>query len=204
MNSFFCLYMTLWGSACLVAVVLMIRFREHVELFHKAYWLGLLQGWKVVSFLIAAFALVIIAPYTGDPTWDYVDATFMSVLAFATAPWVVATLYLAIRGRRRFVHAYVALCVWMFSASWSYDLYLVFRDGAYPITWFPNIFASSVLYLSAGFLWSLEKIEGRGVIFGFMDPRWPSLPSVGSFTRIAWYALPFVILVAAVITPFLF
>jgi len=86
---------------------------------------------------------------------------------------------------------YIAICVWMFSASWSYDLYLVLRDGSYPTTWFPNIFASSVLYLSAGLLWSLENVEGRGVIFGFMDPSWPLVSKSGKFTRIVWYALPF-------------
>ena len=203
MSDFFVTYMTLWGLACLVALVLMFRLRRTLELFRRAYWLGLFQGWKVVSFLIAATGLVVIAPYTGDPTWDYVDATFMSVLTYATAPWVVGTLYLTIRARRNYVYAYIALCVWMFSASWSYDLYLVLRDGLYPGTWFANIFASSVLYLAAGLLWSLENIEGRGVVFGFMDPGWPSVSKTGGFTQVVWYALPFIILVTAMIIPFL-
>jgi len=203
MTTFFVTYVTLWGLACLIAVVLMIRVGTDLELFQRAYWAGLFQGWKLVSFLVAATGLIVIAPYTGDPTWDYVDATFMSVLTYATAPWVVATCYLTIRGMRRYVHAYIAICVWMFSASWSYDLYLVVRDGYYPFTWFPNIFASSVLYLSAGLLWSLENVEGRGVIFGFMDPSWPSVSEAGKFTRVVWYALPFMILVTAMIVPFL-
>ena len=158
-------YLILWGLACVVALVLMIRLRTTLELFQRTYWAGLLQDWKIVSFLVAATGLVIIAPYTGDPTWDYVDATFMSLLTYATAPWVVGTCYLTIRGMSRYLQTYIAICVWMFSASWSYDLYLVLRDGSYPTTWFPNIFASSVLYLSAGLLWSLENVEGRGVIF---------------------------------------
>lgn len=203
MTNFFLTYTILWGSACLVAVVLMIRLRTSLELFQKSYWESLFQGWKIVSFLVAATGLVIIAPYTGDPTWDYVDATFMSLLTYATAPWAVGTCYLTIRGRKRYLHAYIAICVWMFSASWSYDLYLVFRDGSYPFTWLPNIFASSVLYLSAGLLWNLEYVEGRGVIFGFMDPRWPLSSKSGVFTRIVWYTLPFMILVAAMIIPFL-
>lgn len=33
--------------------------------------------WKVVTFLIATIAMTVIAPYTGDPTWDYVDAPLM-------------------------------------------------------------------------------------------------------------------------------
>ena len=67
--------------------------------------------------------------------------------------------------RRPWTIVYVSVCVWMFSASWSYDGYLVLRDGAYPFTWLPNIFASSVLYLSAGLFWNLQWREGRGVHF---------------------------------------
>ncbi len=203
MSSFFVTYMALWGVACVVAVAMMVRFRAHLDLFQRSYWLALFQGWKILTFLIATVGLVVIAPYTGDPTWDYVDATFMSVLTYATASWAVGTLYLTIRGKRPLAHAYIAACVWMFSASWSYDLYLVIRDGYYPHTWLPNIFASSVLYVSAGLFWSLENVAGRGVIFGFMDPGWPSVSNTGKFTRIVWYALPFMLLVAAMILPFI-
>ncbi len=202
MADFFVIYMALWGLACLFAVLLMIRFRNALELFQRPYWAGLLQGWKVTSFLVAATGMVVIAPYTGDPTWDYVDATFMSALTYVTAPWAVGTCYLAVRGKRPLVHAYIAICVWMFSASWSYDLYLVLRDGDYPLTWLPNIFASSALYLCGGLMWSLESVEGRGVIFGFMDPGWPAVTRTGTFRRIVWYVLPFMIMVTAMIVPF--
>jgi len=97
----------------------------------------------------------------------------------------------------------VAICIWMFSASWSYDLYLILRDGAYPDTWFPNIFASSVLYVSAGLLWNLEWKEGRGVIFGFMEPSWPEVADNRVFRKIVWFALPFMALAAAMIIAFL-
>ncbi len=204
MAQFFIIYMALWGTACLVAVFLAWHLRASMVLFQKPYWSALLRAWKVTSFIVATVGMVVIAPYTGDPTWDYVDAAFMSILTYAGAPWAVGTIYLTLRGRARFAHAYVAACVWMFSASWSYDLYLVFRDGDYPVTWFENIFASSLLYISAGLLWSLEVVEGRGVIFGFMDPRWPAVPRTGKLTQLIWYALPLMILAAAMILPFLF
>jgi len=200
---FYTYYMILWGLLCLIAFVLMVWFRKTLDLFRKPYWVGLIQGWKIVTFLLAIMGIVIIAPYTGDPTWDYVDAAFMSVFAFTTAPWVVGTWYQTIRGQRYFYHAFIACCIWMFSASWSYDLYLVIRDGYYPVTWFSNIFASSVLYISAGLFWSLEQIEGRGVIFSFMDPCWPSVKRTGKFAKVFWYALPFVILIIAIMVPFL-
>ena len=203
MTTFFIVYMLGWSLACLLAIFLMLRYRHIIGLFQSTYWRFLFQDWKIVTFLISAIGLTVIAPYTGDPTWDYVDASFMSILTFATAPWVVGTIYLALRGKATLVQVYVAICIWMFSASWSYDLYLVIRDGYYPITWLPNIFASSVLYISAGLLWNLEWKEGRGVIFGFMEPGWPEVTDTRQFRKILWFALPFMILAAAMIVPFL-
>jgi len=147
--------------------------------------------------------MTVIAPYTGDPTWDYFDAAFMSFLTFVTAPWVVAVIYRVLHRRESLTTFYCALCLWMFSASWSYDLYLVLRDGSYPLTWLPNIFASSVLYLCGGLLWSLEYRDGRGVIFGFMESEWPATKTASRFSTIALFAAPFTIIVTAMIVPFL-
>jgi hypothetical protein len=204
MTKFFIVYTLSWGIACLAAIFLMFRHQRVIELFQSRYWRFLLQDWKIATFLLAAAGLIVIAPYTGDHTWDYVDASFMSILTFATAPWAVGTLYLAIRRKAMAAKVYVAICVWMFSASWSYDLYLILRVGAYPDTWLPNIFASSVLYFCAGLLWNLEWEEGRGVIFGFMEPGWPKVTDNRVFRKIVWFALPFMILAAALITAFLF
>jgi hypothetical protein len=65
----------------------------------------LFQDWKIVTFIISAIGLTVIAPYTGDPTWDYVDAAFMSILTYTTAPWVVGTIYLTLRGKTMMVQA---------------------------------------------------------------------------------------------------
>jgi hypothetical protein len=203
MTKAFIFYTLSWSLACLAAIILMFRHRSVIELFQSRYWRFLLQDWKISTFVFAAAGLIVIAPYTGDPTWDYVDASFMSMLTFATAPWAVGTLYLAIRGKVMAAKVYVAICIWMFSASWSYDLYLILRDGGYPNTWLPNIFASSVLYISAGLLWNLEWKEGRGVIFGFMELTWLEVTDNRVFRKIVWFALPFMILAAAMIIAFL-
>ena len=199
----FKIYMATWSMACVVAAILIYARRREIALFDRAYWLMLLQGWKIISFVIAWVTFTVMAPYTGDPTWDYVDASFMSILTYVTAPWVVGILFRTFRYQRNWGILYAAVCVWLFSSSWSYDGYLVLRDGAYPFTWLPNIFASSVLYLSAGLLWNLEWRDGRGVHFGFTETDWPRRPDVPSFTKIIWYALPFIILAAAVMIPFL-
>jgi len=196
-------YMAGYILACLAAIVLMFRERKTLVLFQPAYRRFLLTNWKLVTFATAAISMTVMAPHTGDPTWDYVDASFMSVFTFLTAPWAVGTLYLTFRGQSAPVHVYVMICVWMFSVSWSYDVYILLKEGYYPPTWMPNIVLSSVLYVAAGLLWNLQWKKGRGVMFGFMEPGWPDARYELGFRRIVWFALPLMILVALIIAPFL-
>ncbi len=169
----FTLYIGSYSIACVIAVVLMVRERSSLVLLQNDYRQYLSSRWKLLTFAIAATSMTVMAPYTGDPTWDYFDAAFMSILTFLTAPWSVGTLFLALRRQAKLTHVYIAVCVWMFSASWSYDVYILIRDGYYPGTWAPNIVLSSILYFAAGLMWNLQRKEGRGVIFGFMAPEWP-------------------------------
>jgi len=198
------MYLASYSLACVVAAILMVRERDRLVLFQPRYRLFLLSKWKLGTFAFASLAMIIMAPYTGDPTWDYVDAAFMSILTFLTAPWAVGTLYLALRRQAKSVHVYIAVCVWMFSASWTYDVYILLKHGYYPPTWLPNIVLSSILYFVAGLMWNLQKKEGRGVVFGFMEPGWPNPEYDLGFRQIFWFALPIMILVTAMIAPFLF
>ena len=204
MSIFFQIYLASWSLACIIAIFLMFKLRHELDLFQKTYWHGLFQSWKLSTFLIATAGLTLIAPYSGDWSWDYVDAIFMSVFTFCSAPWVIGTLFLAFQRKRNFATAYIAICLWMFSASWSYDLYILIRDGNYPMTWFANIFASSSLYIAAGFFWNLEYIKDRGAVFGFMEPNWPSISSERKFKKLAWYALLFMLVPTVIIVPFLY
>ena len=204
MTSFLTAYLTSYSLACVVAAFLMVRERDRLVLFQPRYRLFLLSRWKLGTFAFASLAMIIVAPYTGDPTWDYVDAAFMSILTFLTAPWAVGTLYLALRRRAKPIHVFIAACVWMFSASWAYDVYILIKFGFYPPTWLPNIVLSSILYFVAGLMWNLQKKEGRGVVFGFMEPGWPNPEYDLGFRQIFWFALPIMILVSAMIVPFLF
>lgn len=196
-------YIVLWASLCVVAAALYVKERRDYAISRSAYWRLLLQPWKLVTFALAAAGVTVIAPYTGDPTWDYVDASFMSAFTFATAPWAVGTLYKAAKRQRPPRHAFVALCVALFAASWSYDLYLVLRDGRYPVTWWANLFASSVLYLCGGLFWSLDWSAERGLTFAFMRGDWPMPSSASAFRRVLWPALVFMILVSLMMLPFL-
>jgi hypothetical protein len=202
MDPFFRWYLATWSAACLAAVAIVLRRPTAFAFTGAAYWRFLARPWKLLSFALATSGLTLIAPYTGDPTWDWFDALFMALLTYASAPWAVGALYRWLRGAVPHSVVFVAACAWMFSASWSYDLYLVWRDGDYPATWAANIFASSVLYASAGLLWNLEWRQGRGVIFGFMRADWPAGAADGGFLRLAGYALPFMLIATVAILSF--
>jgi hypothetical protein len=191
MAPFFKLYMAGWACACGIALVAYARKRAAFAISSRRYWHFIAEPWKLTAFVAAAALFTVIAPYTGDPTWDHADGAFMSVLCFATAPWVAGTLYRLARGRAGMAEGYVALCAWLFSASWSYDAYLLWRDGHYPATWHANLLASSVIYLSAGLFWNLEWEPGKGAIFSFMKEDWPVRPAASSPWRIALYAAVF-------------
>ncbi len=196
-------YLAFWLFLCALALFMFVRDPGAYSISSAGYRRFLCVRWKLVTFAIAACGITIVAPYTGDPTWDYIDAAFMSALTFVTAPWSVGTLYRSIRQCRFTRATLLALCLWMFSASWSYDLYLLLRDGYYPDTWFSNIFASSVLYCSAGLLWNLEWRPGRGALFAFQEADWPNVAPHGAFARIGWIAAPFMLLAFIAIASFL-
>ena len=201
-------YMTTWGTLCAIALVIYFKEKKSFGFSSKNYLKFLFVKWKVATFLCATTGITLIAPYTGDPTWDHFDALFMSMLTFISAPWSIGALYLVAKKKLPFKQAIVAFCVWMFSASWSYDLYLVLRDNQYPQTWLSNIFASSVLYAAAGLLWNLEWRPGRGVTFSFLEPEWPTPLAEPRFTRILGYAAPFMLLailaIGSFFTPFFY
>lgn len=195
------IYLAAWISYSILCVWLYASDRKSFPL--HAYKSFLLVPWKLITFSVAAIGITVVAPYTADPTWDYVDAAMMSVLTFLTAPWSVGTIYLGIRGKARVRHVLVAIGLWMLSASWCYDLYLLIRDGQYPMTWDVNIYASSVLYLSAGLLWNLEYRSGRGVTFSFLEPGFPVRPQQTGFAKLALFGLPFMLLAFCCIAYFL-
>lgn len=195
-------YIAAWSLACLMAFALFLRRPGVFAIGRRAYWHFLGEPWKLATFVAGTALITLAAPYTGDPTWDYIDGFFMSIFCFTTAPWVVATLFFATRRQCTLQDIYVAVCVWLFSASWSYDIYLVWRDGDYPSTWWPNLFASSVIYLAAGLFWNLEWLAGRGVIFSFMRPGWPSRPAESAFFRLLGYAAIFALPAIAAVLMF--
>lgn len=197
-------YLFCWILFCLINFYFLIKNPSEFTITSTLYFKFLLRPWKIETFAVAILGIVLIAPYTGDPTWDYADAAIMSILTFMTAPWSIGTLYRGIKYKVFNKSVMLAICLWMLSASWSYDLYLLLRDGSYPHTWFSNIFASSVLYMSAGLFWNLDWRVNRGVTFSFLERDWFFVEKLVHFKKIFLIALPFMVLVFLLIISFLF
>lgn len=185
-------YLAAWVLAVALAFAhLWLKRREYAEAY-RGYAAFLLAPWKLGFFALATLVITVMAPYTTDPTWDRIDAPLMATLSYFSAAWVLGVLY---RWRRTpLAHLAVAACLWMLSASWCYDGYLLFRDGTYPITWWSNILASSILYIIVGLVWNLDVRPGRGATFAFMEPTWLLPPAPGATVRILLWTLPFALL----------
>ena len=203
LEPFFRIYIACYLAVIVLGAICMVAQRKRLALFSADYRKFLAVPWRFTTFIIAFLGMVLVAPYTGDPTWDYVDAAFMSLGAFLTAPWAVGTLYAALAGRARVIEAFIAVVVWLTVASWSYDLYILFKLGMYPPTWAWNIAASSVLYVCAGLMWNLDWRSGHGVVFAFREPGWPQAASSAGFRHIAGFALPFMLIVGVGVAYFL-
>ena len=183
-------YMVGWCLAMLMAGgILSQKFRAGSR--PDAYFRFLLRPWKTLTFGIAFVGMVVIAPYTGDHTWDYIDAAVMAILTFLTAPWSVGTFYRAARKRVSGIDVYIALCLMLFSSSWFYDGYIYWRDGIYPATWLSNLIISPTLYIAGGMFWNLDYVRGHGIQFAFQRQEWFHVSPNSAFRKILWVALPF-------------
>lgn len=165
-------YILSWIFLCCLCTYVWLARLEPFVFFQKEYRRFLLKPWKLGTFIVTTVFMVLVAPYSGDYTWDYVDGGFMSILTYITAPWSVGIFLKFINRTASASQVFLAFCLWMFSASWSYDIYLVLRDGHYPLTWLPNLAASSILYWSAGLFWNLDWKPELGVYYSFTQDKW--------------------------------
>jgi hypothetical protein len=133
----------------------------------------LLQPWKLFTFFVALTLITVVAPYSGDPTWDYLDSIIISCLTFVVAPWSVGAIYLSCRNRTFDKRLLVAACLF-FTPCWFYDLYILLRDHAYPPTWVSNLFLSGPIVALAGLFWNLAWLRELGTHFSFSHRPWIS------------------------------
>jgi hypothetical protein len=196
MSMFLKVYTVVWACACLVAVILYLKDRGSFPLSHQTYWRSVFTPWKVVTFLIAVAGLIILASTVRDPELDYFDAVFMAVLTYLTAPWVVGVFYRFAKGTAPAAQAFVALCLWLFCASWFFDSYILLKDGHYPLLWPTYMLGTLGLYVLGGLFWNLDWRLQRGTIFAFMEAQWPVPPQQPVFSKIFGVALIFMVTVS--------
>ena len=202
LSASFKIYTISWVFLLVVATAQIISRRHDSSLLSRSYWQFLFTKWKVLTFFVSGSFITLIGPYTIDATWDYVDGAFMSLLTFLTAPWAVGSIYRRLVGIDKKTLLFAPVCLWLFSASWSYDIYLFIRDGSYPPTWFSNLILSSILYFSAGLFWSLDWKPEKGVVLSFREVSWPVASKI-SFLKIIWFAIPFAIIALILTAGFL-
>jgi hypothetical protein len=190
-----------WGTACVFALgIAIVRIRTFA-IGKRAYAIGMRRPWKLVTFAAALAGIVLVAPRSGDPTWDHWDAAFMAILTYTTAPWTLGVLVRWSKHSR--AERYVAACVWLFSASFSYDLYVFLRDHHYPRTWWSNAIVSSGLYGLGGAMWSLRGARGKLPTFAFMRDDWPTSLADGDARSLLPYIAIFMLAVVGILSPFL-
>jgi len=165
-------YFTLWVVLLLIAISIVKKDQKDFEFLHKNYWQFLFEPWKVITFLFATFCITIVAPYSGDPTWDYADSILISILTYIFAPWTVGVIYIGLK-KKEFNSKLFAAFVLFFVPCWAYDAYIYFKDGYYPITWFTNVIISSGIVLTAGLFWNLCRTD-KGTEFAFRLDNWPA------------------------------
>jgi|HubBroStandDraft_2_1064218.scaffolds.fasta_scaffold16260_4 hypothetical protein len=207
-SPFFVKYIAIWTSFCLVALLILAWDRKRLLPEWREYWRFLCVPWKVCLFVPAFFFVTFAGRLTDDETWDWVTGSGMAILTFLTAPWVVGLIYLVFVGRRPARYLVVALALLLFSSSWFYDGYLLWRDGAYTGRWLGNLVLSPFIYMAAGLLWNLEAKprvgfhDDSGFQLSFVREDWPSPPVDTRFGPILFVSIPLILIAAFVLVAF--
>jgi hypothetical protein len=207
-SPFFVKYMAIWVSFCLVAVCMLLWDRKRLVPEWREYWRFLIVPWKLWVFVPALLFVTFAGRYTNDETWDVVTGSGMAVLTFLTAPWAVGLIYQVSAGRRPWRYLMVALALLLFSSSWFYDGYLLWRDEAYTARWLGNLMLSPFIYVAAGLLWNLEATDGgdfhhhSSFRLSFVRADWPKRPVDMRFGPLVLISIPFIVIAAFVLVAF--
>lgn len=165
-------YMFCWVLLLVSAGALIVRDQAHLGLFSRQHLRFLLEPWKLATFAVATAALAALAPVVDLPTWDVPVSVLMGTAVYLTAPWSIAQLARPGTLRERRVNVYAA-AVLLFVPCWSYDLYWLIRDGAYPATWAANLVFSGCVSAIAGVVWNVGYRADETSRFAFRWRSWP-------------------------------
>jgi hypothetical protein len=207
-SPFFVKYIAIWASFCLVAVFILAWDRKRLVPEWREYLSFLCVPWKLCLFVPALVFVSFAGHYTNDETWDLVTGSGMALLTFLTAPWSIGLIYQVLVGRRPLRYLIVAIVLLLFSSSWFYDAYLLWRDGMYTSRWVGNLMLSPFIYVAAGMLWNLEAKDswdyrdGGGFCLSFVRADWPKRPIDTRFGPLVLVSIPFIVIAAFVLVAF--
>jgi hypothetical protein len=208
LSPFFVNYLACWISFCILALCIVVIERKQLVLELPVYLKFLCIPWKLWIFVPAFLFVSFAGPYTNDETWDFVTGSGMSILTFATAPWSVGVIYRVTIGKRSLRYLVVAIALLLFSTSWFYDGYLLWRDHAYTQRWAGNLVLSPIIYIAAGLLWNLEakpqmnfsdRFDWR---FSFIRSDWPTRPNNTQFMSLIKPMIPLILIALFVLIAF--
>jgi hypothetical protein len=207
-SPFFVRYIAIWISFCVVAIFILMRDWKRLLPMWREYLSFLFVPWKLCLFVPAFLFVTFVGRYTNDETWDLVTGSGMATLTFLTAPWSIGLVYQVLVGRRPLRYLVVAMALLLFSSSWFYDSYLLWRDGFYTPRWAGNLMLSPFIYVAAGMLWNLEAKDsgdfrdGREFCFSFVRADWPSRPADTRFGPLVLVSIPLIVIAAFVLVAF--
>jgi hypothetical protein len=207
-SPFFVRYMAIWASFCLLAAFILVWDRKRLVPEWREYWRFLCVPWKLWLFVPALIFVTFAGRYTNDETWDCVTGSGMAILTFLTAPWSIGLIYQVMVGRRPLRYLIVAVALLLFSSSWFYDGYLLWRDGAYTERWAGNLMLSPFIYVAAGLLWNLEAKDSWDFRdrwefrLSFLRADWPKRPVDTRFGPLVLVSIPFIVIAAFVLVAF--
>lgn len=191
------LYLIFWISCIIISIYLVFKHNASYEFLSSAYWKFLSERWKLITFFISIIGITLAGPYSGDSTWDIIDSVIISILVFITAPWSVGMFYRSLRRKEINHKLFVALSCF-FLPCWTYDLYILVRDGQYPLSWAPNLVLSGSICFMAGLFWNLAWQKNKGLFFAFDLDTWPVVEAT-AFRHIIMPAVCFIILMASIV-----
>ena len=149
------IYLVVYSLLSLICIVLIIRNRRSYNFLTKEYMRFIFTLPRFIIYILGSLALILPVPYLNYHSWDYPIAVFQPIFAYLTAPWAVTVFYKMVKGTARFSEAYMALCMMLFTGSWSVEIYLLFRDGYYMPDWLSNIPVGIVCYVTMGIIWNI-------------------------------------------------
>jgi len=149
-------YLVTYTLLTLTSFGLILKKRQQFNFLTKEYFKFIFTKERFLIYVIGTLALLIPVPFLEIHSWDYFIAIFQPILAYLTAPWAIDIFCKIEKGKACFSEVYTAVCMMLFTGSWSVEIYLLLRNGYYMPDWLVNIPIGIFCYIIVGVLWQID------------------------------------------------